>query len=415
MNLVLYRHRCKQNRIRRGGILITTIMMSAVIAAMIAGLGTLLVSYYSRTSDEMSYADALNHAEFGLNYELKQISTSVASADMPGTSSPLGTAIPFGNGTCYVYCTMMDGTTTWDKSVTPFKITSTAIVKGVSRTLQITAKTSVGNSFAGLFAVGSGTMTGNASISGSVSTNGTLNVGSNNSITGGVIFNGAAAGWAGGTPSIPFTALPNAVVWPTSSQVALGLFPNSGATAPGGYSYLAVHNDNLLAVPPIVGGSISLSSSQTVTLVGKPGGSNYYLTNLNMSGQSYLTFNNLLGPITIWYGPVGGNKSFTLTGGSAAVKMGTDASKAVKIYVATTGVVTLTGGSETDVGIYDVTGGTSLISLAGNSAMTNATVICDRFSMTGTSSITTPSGYFATPGLGGYQFSGGWHEPNPMP
>jgi hypothetical protein len=259
-------------------------------------------------------------------------------------------------------------------------------------------------------------MKGNPNIQGSVSTDGMLDFGSNAVVSGMVYLNGPSAGWSRTPPAgISWITNGNTITWNKTSALALAQFPNSGATAPGGYSYLSIHNDNSMASPAITGNSINISSSTIVTLYGKSGGANYYLTTLNTSGQSALYFDNRYGPINIWIGPVNGTGNPTLNGGSAYVSMSSDPSKAVRIYVATTNGITLTGNSELDAGVYDVTGGSnSIVNLGGTATLYSTTIISDNFSFNGTPNIVTPAGYFTPAGGGTYQFLKNWTELNGM-
>ena len=91
-----------------------------------------------------------------------------------------------------------------------------------------------------------------------------------------------------------------------------------------------------------------------MTFYGKAGGANYYVTSMTMKGNSSITFDNTAGPITIWQGTTDG--TLTISGGVASVSMSSDPSKAVRIYAAAAGGVTLNGNSELDAGVYNVTG-----------------------------------------------------------
>src|SRR5579862_9987603 len=78
---------------------------------MLAGLGTLIISYYSRVTTESVYASTIDLADAGINYELRRINQNVANADLPSTGTPPGSTVAFGGGTFNVYCTMTDGVT----------------------------------------------------------------------------------------------------------------------------------------------------------------------------------------------------------------------------------------------------------------------------------------------------------------
>src|SRR5579862_4993758 len=102
------------HRRHRGGILLSVLCIATVIATILAGLGTLIVSYYSRVTTESIYSSAINLADAGINYELRRISQNVANADLPTAGTPPGSTVSFGGGTFRVYCTMADGATSWD-------------------------------------------------------------------------------------------------------------------------------------------------------------------------------------------------------------------------------------------------------------------------------------------------------------
>src|SRR5580698_5917766 len=92
-------------RAKRGGILLTTLIFAVVISTMLAGLGTLVISFYSRASTESQYASCINLADAAANYEFRKIDQNVANADLPSTA----TSVSLGSGTFLVYCTMSDG------------------------------------------------------------------------------------------------------------------------------------------------------------------------------------------------------------------------------------------------------------------------------------------------------------------
>ena len=121
-----------------------------------------------------------------------------------------------------------------------------------------------------------------------------------------------------------------------------------------------------------------------------------------MTGGSTLTFDNTLGPITIWEAST--TNAVTISGGTAAIKMPTDASKAVRFYLATAKGVNLTGGSELDAGIYNPGTG-DMVTISGGS-YDYASVICDNLTYSGGSTFNGTTGYFTVaPGSGTYQFN----------
>ena len=62
----------------------------------------------------------------------------------------------------------------------------------------------------------------------------------------------------------------------------------------------SINNDNAGASPAIDGNSIDLSNGQTTTLVGKAGGSNFYLTRLTLATGATLNIDTSLGPVNIY-------------------------------------------------------------------------------------------------------------------
>ena len=185
---------------RARGILLTTLVFAVIIATILAGLGTLIISYYSRVSTESQYASVINLADAGANYELRKITQNVNNADLPSQGNPPGTTVAWGPGKFRVYCTMSDGVTSWDKSTVPFCILCTGTIGLASRSIKISATTvpSTAGS-AGVFAVVSGDTSdakGIPVVIGSVATNGTLDFTGNPTVTGTVYFDGPGAGWS---------------------------------------------------------------------------------------------------------------------------------------------------------------------------------------------------------------------------
>ena len=62
----------------------------------------------------------------------------------------------------------------------------------------------------------------------------------------------------------------------------------------------SINNDNAGASPAIVGNSIDLSNGQTITLAGKAGGANFYLTGLTLASGATLNIDTSLGPVNIY-------------------------------------------------------------------------------------------------------------------
>ena len=207
---------------RRGGILLTTLVFAVIIATILAGLGTLIISYYSRVSTESQYASVINLADAGANYELRKITQNVNNADLPesrGTHPEQ--RLLWGPGKVPgVYCTMSDGVTSWDKSTVPFCILCTGTIGLASRTIRISATSLNGSSgSAAVFAVVSGTIS-SSTISGSIATDGSLSFsGGSASVTNGTIYLDGPGATLAKAPSTAYTEIKNAaaVSWPTVS------------------------------------------------------------------------------------------------------------------------------------------------------------------------------------------------------
>jgi len=341
--------RPRLRRQRRGGILITALAFSVIIAFLLAGVGTFTISHLSREVTESSYSGALDLAEAGANYELRKVSVNAGNADQFSSTTQSGVTYTLGSGSFTVYCENTDGSTPW---VAPndLYIVSTGTLNGVSRTTKVMCK-GYASTAVGKYAIytmnGISTWSGaSLTVNGDVGTNGQLSFTGSPGVSGTIYFNGPSAGWSGGGSS-SYTQITNSqpILWPTVDQIASAKFPNSGATAPGGLAFLATHNDNAKASPAIAGNTITSST----TLVG-PG--NYYLTNISLHGTSTITLDNTKGPINIWLGPDGGAGGLTFVGGTAAVARSANPANQCTVYCATVGGVVLKGSSELDASVY---------------------------------------------------------------
>jgi hypothetical protein len=393
-------------RANHGGILLTTLIFAVVIATMLGGLGTLVVSFYSRAKTESTYASAINLADAGANYELRKINQNVSTADLP-TGNPPGTTVSFGPGTFRVYCTMINGTTAWDEQTVPFYIFSTSGVGSASRQVKMQATGSGAAGTYAVFGVQQGIMDAAPTIvNGDVGTNGFFTFNNNPSVTGNVIFNGSGSNWQS-PPHATYNVVykPNAVVWPTVENIAISTFGSTGL------SYVASNNDNALASPPITNPDLLINSG-TQTFVGKSGGANYYLTNLTCNGSSNIAFNNTAGPITIWFGPSGASTTINLVGGTATIKSATDSTKPVRIYIATSNDVDLNGSAEFDAGLYNVNNAGSGRIIFNGSPTMYTSVISNMFTFNQAPIIHYQTGYFYPLGTSVYSFNNSWIELN---
>ena len=376
---------------RHGAILLNVLVFMIVISIMIAGMALLIVSDDSIGRVESNYALSLGAAEAGINYELRKISDDATTADQKQLTGAPGISYTTPAGTFSVYVTQRnsDGseTTPWVPGQNLW-VYSTGGVGKLKRTVKVAAvPISTGPPmnyaiFGGAASAVSGTTT---VVNGDIGTNSLLTVGGQPTINGHIMFDGPLANWLSlPVLSYPFTHNPNPVVWPTVEAMAITAFGSQGL------GYVAAHNDNALAIPPVVGNV----GTGNRTFVGKPGGANYYLTSLSVSGQAQVAFDNANGPITIWVGPSGGSGSFSIQGGTAAVKMAQDPTKAVRIYLATISNPIVSGGAEMDAGIYNVNNAaTGAVTFSGHPTI-DGMVITNSFSFSGNPIINSVQGYF---------------------
>jgi len=397
---------------RRGAILLNVLIFMIVISIVIAGMALLMVSDNSVGRVESNYSTSLAVAEAGVNYELAKISSSALSADQKQLIGAPGISYTTTAGTFAVYVTQRnsDGseTTPWVPGQNLW-IYSTGGVGNLKRTVKVaaTASSTAPTTNYALFGVSQGIMnTSPTIVQGDVGTNGFFTFNGHPGITGSVVFNGITSNWQSppnGTYSIVHNLLP--VSWPTVESLAVTAF---GAT---GLTYLASHNDNALANPPITGNFVLVSSNQT--FVGKPGGANYYVTSLTCNGGSQILFDNSKGPINIWCGPSGSSSTFNFSGGTANTKYATDPTKAVRIYVATSNDIQLNGNFELDAGIYNVNNaGSGRVIFNGNPSIYGM-VISNMFTFNSIPTLYNTQGYFSpSGGTVYYQCVRPWQEVN---
>ena len=405
---------CATNRYRKahtGGAIISALAFTAVTSMMLVGMLTVSTSYFTRANSEADYDLALAVAEAGVNYEFRKISTNVNSADQVSAGKPNGMTFPLGSGTFTVSCTNKDGSTPWTAPGDLY-VVSIGTVHGISRTVKVSAKGygATTPTYA-VYAVNNGGLSDGAEITGAVGTDGHLQTTACADVNGSVEFDGPGTGWTGSNVTgSPITFKSNPVVWPTVSAIALQQFPS------GGLTWLATHNDNSLS-RDISNNKLTPSGCGDATLVGKPGGANYYLTDVDLNDMSTVTFENSAGPITIWMGPVNGTGKSTFSGGNSTVK--NDPSRAVRIYSAMKTPFTLVGNSTFYAGVYayDVSNGVAIGTFtdAGGTKI-QGTVLANAVTVGGGSRVNSTFTYFNSNSSGAtyYGYDNSWTEVNPM-
>ncbi len=388
----------RSSRRERGISIIGVLVFILVISILLSGAASLSVSHQERAVVDSSYAAALDAAEDGVNYELNKISQDPSKADgLPGYSYTTPT------GTVKVYCTNRDGTSPWT-SGNPLYVVSTGVVGRVSRTVKVASKGYLPDAKYAIYASTNVSLTGSPTVDGDVGTNGSISFTGNPTVTGSVYLNGPNATETGGS-GIPKVVEPQPVVYPTTDQVAMAMFPQ------GGLPWLATHNDNTYAQPAIVGNTISLSGRGSVTL---PGPGNYYLTSISLSGGSTIHVDNTNGPVNIWIGPDGGAASVNLSGNGGIASTITDGTNPVHIYLGSGDSFSMSGTPDVDALIYAVNNGApySSVSMSGNPTIVGQ-VIADTVSISGHPTVNyVPEGTQA----GSYSYYGydnAWTEVNP--
>ena len=391
-----------QSQKRHGAILLHVLIFLVIISILLAGMAQLMLSDYSIVKVENDYSNSMVVAEAGINYELRKISTNATTADQKQATGPVGTSYTTAAGTFQVYVTQRNADGTEPTPWTPGNnlwIYATGGVNNLTRTVRAAAVpyTSAPTAYYGVFGDFDSGINGSATtVTGNLGMNGRLSFSGHPTVMGSILFNGPTAGWTSPTSgyTVPAAAAA-AVVWPTVETIAVTTF---GAQ---GLSYVAAHNDNLLASPPINSNFVSIGGNGSQTFVGKPGGANYYLTSLSCGGNSKVSFDNALGPINIWVGPSGAAGTFDMRGGAAAVSMTYDPTKAVRVYVATASDVGLGGNSEMDAGIYNINNsnvnnqpGVGQVVFHGTPDI-HGSVIANKFTFNGNVNVTAVNGYYS--------------------
>jgi len=408
MNTSIY-HR----KSRRGGILISALAFTAIGSFLIVGVLTMTLSHYARAKTEADYDGSLALAEAGINYELRKLSANANSGDQIVAGVALGSHT-LGPGSFSVYCSNKDGTTPWIVP-NPLYVNSLGTINGVSRMVRVSAK---GFAWTGRYAVYSvdhlSTWHGSSiDVVGDVGTDNQLSFSGTPGISGSVYFNGPNAGWAGGIPQPGYTEVhnPTPQTWATVDEIALKKFPAGGAFGSGGLTYLATNNNNLTANPPIVNNSIT----DDITLTG-PG--DYYVTNIDLTGNKKINFNNTNGPVNLWIGPSNGTGTARFRGGTGAISATADASKMNNIYVATNSGIDMAGNETVDAVVYaynKTSTGTEIgaIQFSGNPTV-NGQVLANQVDINGNVTINYIQGVNKQTNFAYWGFDDQWSEINGM-
>ena len=90
--------------------MLTTLVLSLVVSLLLAASGAVAVSHYSRSTRETDYAAAIQAADAGVNWQLREISLDPSDTTKPcQASSPCSRTIPGTPATFTVFITNEDG------------------------------------------------------------------------------------------------------------------------------------------------------------------------------------------------------------------------------------------------------------------------------------------------------------------
>ena len=418
-----------------GSALISALAFTVIIALALAGMGTLTVSHYNLAQVQAASSKSLDLAEAGINWELNKLTTSgIGSADDGSRSYNASDEIAGGlQGTFRVACGAPDATTK------QFDITCTALIPTATgqakRIVRIRAQPY--SIFYTLYSMNSTRYLQDGIVVDGISgSDGKQYISAGLTVAPvikGVTFNGGNAAWGDGQNPDGYNVVHN-----TKALDMLGTSEIVQQKFPGGENYLATHNDNALAVvedpnsanPPkglnTDQHSLDTNGYQKVTLKGKPGGANYYLTNINMKEHSNLVFDNTDGPINIFYLNRNGDGSF-LKGGHALKSLADAPDNAVKMFMSATGglnigpadpIAGVVNSTEVELGIYNYDNvvdegykiGFGLVNMSANVNF-RGQVIANDIGIAANTHVIEQKGYFDTP-TEYYGFSGQWTELN---
>jgi hypothetical protein len=443
---------------QQGMALILALVAIAIITALLAGILLLVVSHFALSHTNSSYANALNLAEAGINWELQKISQNPALAD----NTPATQVFPTGSNRSFqVHAEAYPAGGAW-LPPGPFWVISTGTVDGVSRTVRVVAR---GYGLAGLYALfGIDTLNvgGNATINGASGTNGVVNVNGNPSFNGNFVYCGTATGGPV-TPVPPGEVFhePLRIDWPTVNELAnqraaekYDVTTNLGvdffATENNGVPY----NDNNLIVDiagnpvPIAQYKLDQGTFQQVAKDANPyledgvtpnplygknvivlGPGDYYFESMDVQGNNGLRIDPGDGIVNIWLGPAAGPGGIDFVNGGCMFFTSHDASR-FHLYQGSKRDLQLTGTMDFYGNVYAHNGPDKFgqyygsIKVLGDGNIWGSVIGYDVYKMTGSAVINFPSNGGMGPGGWGpgpapgepiffYGFDGSWEEVGP--
>jgi hypothetical protein len=323
--------------------LVLALAAIAIITALLGGALLLTVSHLALSHTSSCYANALNLAEAGVNWELWKIRSNPASADQ----NPITVEYPPDSGRTFtVHVEAYPGGGMWTPPEDLWVI-ATGTVDRTSRTVRVQAGAdSVLGEYA-LFGINSITLGGSAHIIGGMGSNGDVTVNSN--LPTGMELEGDF--WycgddAGGEDLSPYlqpgyqehdASLPE--YFPTVNDLAnQRALDEYGVTTTDGIDFFRTTNSNSQAtaadgtpvtLPTIIdkntfGKLVERDADGNYVIVLGPG--DYYFEGFNLGSNDLLRLDTAAGVVNVWLGPDGGGTETEkdIVNGNCLVFTGTD-------------------------------------------------------------------------------------------
>lgn len=456
---------------QRGAALIMTLVAIAIVGVLMAAVGNLVIGHYARAQTDQDAAKALNYAESALNVQIQKITVALfttgnvpASAYGTSETSPYQVGTDSSVSTYFAPANVTNGVTCWvdvgsGGGINPYVqqyVYGKATVNGVTR--YVRAKVGGDGIFDrwAVFGVNGVTGGGSLVVNGLVgSGNGPaatdLQLGGNSSALGVDLYGGAVYS---GPSSIPQTSDPDGITLPTitaiANQAATGVQNYTATPAPAYKTSISntqgildfagttandtTHNDNY-TYGKFNGSAMAADGSNdpknnTIQLVGKPWGANYYLTSLGGVGGTVTIQANILDPVTNTLQPINlwvnstntteklaGTSSIQIYRGSVPSTDQINDSRYFRIYYRNpTGTLQTVGGSTLSATIYAYDTVGSTVELSGNTTI-NGTLIANQV-IKSTGSVVVnwpnPTGIQQGEGVLFYGVKNGWQEWQPV-
>ncbi|MBF0117750.1 MAG: hypothetical protein HQK79_02880 [Desulfobacterales bacterium] len=131
---------------------------------------------------------------------------------------------------------------------------------------------------------------------GDVGSNGTVSVKNNTDIDGNIVLGESTTG-TNATLSDTGGVYLGTTDTGNIEKDPLGIIGGEYATK---FTTYSASNDNNTSTPPIGANTISLGNGDVMTLIGKPGGANYYLSSITLNNGASLVVNTTNGPVNIF-------------------------------------------------------------------------------------------------------------------